>query len=235
MGKSVRTVFKRLEKKYLLSASQYEAICSAMGAHIQPDEYGEYTICNVYLDTANDDLIRRSVEKPVFKEKLRVRSYGVPNANDRVFLEIKRKCKGSVYKRRVSMTSAQLQTYLETGEHPWAQSQIFSEIDWFMRFYAPVPKLFLAYDRVAFRGTAEPTLRITFDKNIRYRRTALDLSAGADGELLLPQGQYIMEIKTDGAMPLWLCEILSTAQIYPTSFSKYGNIYKKQIQSKRGA
>ncbi len=206
-----------------------------MGAHVQPDEYGEYTICNVYLDTANDDLIRRSVEKPVFKEKLRVRSYGVPNASDRVFLEIKRKCKGTVYKRRVSMTCAQLQTYLETGEHPWAQSQIFSEIDWFMQFYAPVPKLFLAYDRVAFRGTAEPTLRITFDKNICYRRTALDLSAGADGELLLPQGQYIMEIKTDGAMPLWLCEILSTAQIYPTSFSKYGNIYKKQIQSKRGA
>lgn len=235
MGNPIRTVFKRQEKKYLLSEAQCQSFLTAISKYMQPDEYGEYSICNVYFDTENDDLIRRSIEKPVFKEKLRVRSYGVPTAEDRVFLEIKRKCRGVVYKRRVAMTCAQMQMYLDTGAHPWSQSQIFSEIDWFMHFYAPVPKLFLAYDRIAFRGVAEPSLRVTFDKSIRYRRTALSLSAGDGGEHLLPQGQYIMEIKTDGAMPLWLCEILSTAQIYPTSFSKYGNIYKKQILSQRGA
>ncbi len=230
MGNPIRTVFKRQEKKYLLSETEYKEILSAFVTYMQADDYGEYTICNVYFDTANDDLIRRSIEKPLFKEKLRVRSYGVPSAEDCVFLEIKRKCKGVVYKRRVSMTCAQLQVYLDTGQHPWTRSQIFSEIDYFMRMYMPVPKLFLAYDRTAFRGREEPTLRVTFDKNIRYRRTELCLSAGDSGEYLLPQGQYIMEIKSDGAMPLWLCGILNDMRLYPVSFSKYGNIFKIQLQ-----
>lgn len=231
MEKSVCTVFQRLEKKYLLSEAERRYLLSVLCEHMQPDEYGAYTICNVYFDTENNDLIRRSLEKPVFKEKLRVRSYGVPAAQDPVFLEIKRKCKGVVYKRRVTMPCDCLQTYLDTGQHPWEASQIWNEIDYCMQFYKVQPKLFLAYDRTAFRGVETPSLRVTFDKNIRYRQTKLSLAEGDDGELLLPQGQYIMEIKSDGAMPLWLCEALNAAQIYPTSFSKYGNIYKKLQRS----
>lgn len=219
----------------MVTASQYARIAAAFAGHMQADEYGEYTICNIYFDTRDDTLIRRSIEKPVFKEKLRARSYGVPTAQDKVFLEIKRKCKGVVYKRRVSMSYAQLQAYVGTGAHPWANEQIFSEIDYFMRLYSPAPKLFLAYDRVAFRGIDEPSLRVTFDKNIRYRRTQLTLGDGDFGEPLLPQGQYIMEIKSDSAMPLWLCAVLDCEKLYPTSFSKYGNIYKKSLQEKRGA
>ncbi|MGN0571927.1 MAG: polyphosphate polymerase domain-containing protein [Candidatus Fimenecus sp.] len=228
MGKTAQTVFKRTEKKYLVSAAQFRRLSVALGAYMKADEYGEYTICNIYFDTETDALIRRSLEKPVFKEKIRARSYGVPTTDSKVFLEIKRKFKGVVYKRRVSMQYGELQTYLQSGEHPQTEKnkQIFAEIDYFFQFYHPTPKLWLAYDRVAFQGREIPSLRITFDHDIRYRETDLTLGAGDDGIRLLPDGQYVMEIKADGAMPLWLCDLLDGERLYPVSFSKYGNVYK---------
>lgn len=235
MGTAALTVFRRQEKKYLLSEGERQYILSKLETYMCPDEYGEYTVCNVYFDTEHDDLIRRSLEKPVFKEKLRVRSYGVPTVCDPVFLEIKRKYKGVVYKRRATLPYGRLLTYLDTGQHPLEDSQIWNEIEYCMQLYKVQPKLFLAYDRIAFRGLDMPNLRVTFDSNIRYRQTRLSLSAGDDGERLLPQGKYIMEIKSDGAIPLWLCEILDAAQVYPTPFSKYGNVYQKQLQKVRGA
>lgn len=235
MGKSARTVFKRTEKKYLVTAAQFERLCKAFQGKAKPDEYGAYTICNVYFDTDTNELIRHSIEKPVFKEKLRARSYGTPTAENRVFLEMKRKFKGEVYKRRVSMRYADLQAYLRTGTHAQTEKnrQIFAEIDYFFRFYHPEPKLYLAYDRVAFCGIEDETLRITFDRDIRYRETDLTLAAGDSGEKLLPDGIYVMEIKANGAMPIWLCDILDREGLFPTSFSKYGNIYKRLQQ--RGA
>lgn len=232
MGKAAQTVFKRTEKKYLVSAEQFGRLRSAFLPYMEPDEYGEYTICNVYFDTENDDLIRRSLEKPVFKEKLRVRSYGVPAVDDKVFLEMKRKFKGVVYKRRVAMRYDELQTYLQTGAHRETEKnkQIFAELGYFLEFYHPVPKVWIAYDRIAFRGRDAPTLRITFDRNIRYRYDDLTLGAEDRGTFLLPAGQYVMEIKADGAMPLWLCDLLDRERLFPTSFSKYGNIYKRNLQ-----
>lgn len=227
MPKTIQTVFKRKEKKYLVTAAQYERLLPVLQKHMQPDAYGAYTICNVYFDTEHDDLIRRSLEKPVFKEKLRARSYGVPSAEDKVFLEIKRKYKGVVYKRRVAMTYAQLQAYLATGEHPPKQTQVFAELDYFLQFYHPAPKLYLSYDRLAFQGREDASLRITFDSDIRSRTTQLHLSDGDFGELLLPRGVRVMEIKSDLAMPLWLCDLLTEQGVYPTSFSKYGKIYMK--------
>lgn len=228
MGKAAQTVFKRTEKKYLVSAEQFERLSAAFLPFMEPDEYGEYTICNIYFDTETDELIRRSLEKPVFKEKLRARSYGIPTADSKVFLEIKRKFKGVVYKRRVALRYGELQTYLATGVHPQTEKyrQIFAEIDYFLQFYHPMPKLYLAYDRTAFKGRETPSLRITFDRDIRYRQNDLTLGAGDAGIRLLPDGQYVMEIKADGAMPLWLCDILDRERLFPTSFSKYGNVYK---------
>lgn len=235
MGKKIQTVFKRKEKKYLVTEEQYKRLLETLHGVMQPDEYGQYTICNIYFDTADDALIRRSIEKPVFKEKLRARSYGIPTEQSKVFLEIKRKFKGEVYKRRVSLSYKELQTYLQTGVHPPKQAQIFSELDYFLRLYKPMPKLYLAYDRVAFKGVEEPGLRITFDSNIRFRRTQLHLGDGDFGEMLLAPGENVMEIKSDGAMPLWLCTLLNSMALYPTSFSKYGKVFQKQIENQRGA
>lgn len=235
MGKAIQTVFKRREKKYLVTKAQAEQIWAVLSDVMQPDEYGQYTICNIYFDTEDDALIRRSIEKPVFKEKLRARSYGIPTEQSKVFLEIKRKFKGVVYKRRVSLSYKELQTYLQTGRHPPKQAQIFSELDYFLQFYKPVPKLYLAYDRVAFKGIDEPGLRITFDSNIRFRRTQLYLGDGDFGAMLLDPELYVMEIKSDGAMPIWLCTLLNSMQLYPISFSKYGKVFQKQLQNQRGA
>lgn len=222
-------VFQRVEKKYLMTAETYQLFQKEIEAYMQADQYGLHTICNIYFDTISDELIRNSIEKPVYKEKLRLRSYGIPNYNSQVFLEIKRKYKGIVYKRRVAMTLKEASYYLEHGIRPKNDSQILKEIDYFIKFYEPIPKLYLAYDRVAFFGKEDNNIRMTIDANIRSRKDDLALEQGDRGELLLEQEMYLLEIKVPNAYPIWLAEILSKLEIYPISFSKYGNIYKQNL------
>ena len=224
--------FERVEKKYFLTPAQQQALLAAAGARLAPDQYGRYTICNLYLDTWDDALIRRSLEKPPYKAKLRLRSYGVPQDQDPVFLELKKKYRGVVYKRRITLPQDQAMDYLLQGTPPQEQGQIFREIDYFLSLYRPFPKLYLAYDRWAFRGTQDPELRVTFDTRIRSRDYRLDLTAGDDGTLLLPQEAVLMELKTVGAIPLWLCHLLSQLAIYPVSFSKYGAIYQRRQEGR---
>lgn len=225
--------FARTEKKYRMDAGKKERFLQAAKPYVKADIYGKYSLCNIYFDTEADELIRISMEKPIYKEKLRLRSYGVPRETDEVFLEIKKKYEGTVYKRRAGMTLSQAVDYIEKGKLPGdADSQIMSEIDYFIQFYHAKPKLYLAYDRLAFVGREEPELRITVDESIRSRRDRLDLTQGDDGEMLLPDGEAVLEIKTNGAMPLWLTDILSREGIYPVSFSKYGEIYKKELIQK---
>lgn len=226
--------FARAEKKYHLDAGKKERFLQAVRDYVVEDIYGRYSLCNIYFDTESDELIRTSLEKPVYKEKLRLRSYGVPKETDEVFFEIKKKYKGIVYKRRVKIPLLQAMDYIRNGKIPQdADFQIMREIDYFMQFYHPQPKLYLAYDRLAFVGREEPELRITVDEAIRSRRDRLDLTQGDDGEMLLPDGESILEIKTNGAIPLWLTDILSREEIYPASFSKYGEIYKRELAQKR--
>lgn len=222
-------VFERREKKYLLDTRQYCAFLNAAGAYLEEDAYGRYTICNVYYDTQDDALIRRSIEKPIYKEKLRLRSYGVPGADERVYLELKKKYRGVVYKRRAPMTLAEAERYLKTGLLTVPKTQIMREIDYFYRFYQPRAKLYLAYDRLALHGVQEQALRITFDDNIRSRTDALTLGAGDHGQPLLKAGFCLMEVKTAGAMPLWLARLLSELSAFPISFSKYGCIYRRAV------
>lgn len=226
--------FKRVEKKYLLTKEQYQSFLKETKDYITLDQYGLHTICNIYYDTAQDDLIRYSISKPKYKEKLRLRSYGIPNEDSTVFLELKKKYNGIVYKRRTTMTLAQARKYLDEGEKPEEDSQILREIDYFLKYYKPKGKLFLAYDRMAFFGTENNELRLTIDQNIRSRTTDLDLSHGDSGTYLLEGEQYLMEIKVPGVFPIWLSRILSKLEIYPVSFSKYGNIYKKSLREERG-
>ncbi|HML49005.1 MAG TPA: polyphosphate polymerase domain-containing protein [Clostridia bacterium] len=223
-----QSVFRRIEKKYLLTPAQHEALVQRLRTEMEPDPYGRHTIQNVYWDTDNYALLRASLEKPVYKEKLRVRSYGVPKAGDKVFIELKKKYKGVVYKRRDSMTLSQANAYLSGGTPPRA-SQILREIDQFRLQYDVGPRVFIAYERTAFLGRALPDLRVTFDEDIRWRADRLDLSQGSRGEILLPPGQILMEIKIPEAMPLWMSRALSELSIFPTSFSKVGFCYEQHL------
>lgn len=230
--------FQRYEKKFLLTASQYHALLPQMKRYMKPDTYGKYTICNIYFDTPDYQLIRTSLEKPFYKEKLRLRSYGVPQQDSTVFVEIKKKCDGIVYKRRSEMTLQEAQAYLYRDIHPVLHSQIMQELDWFKARYPLHPAVYIAYDREAY-SEAEPSatkdseLRVTFDTAIRFREENLTLSAGTEGTLLLPQDTVLMEVKIPGAMPLWMAQLLSRYRIYPTSFSKYGTYYQ-QIHLQKG-
>lgn len=226
-------VFKRREKKYLLTEKQYEAFIDRAAPYIKKDRYGEYTICNLYYDTDDYQLIRASIEKPEYKEKLRLRSYGVPGPADKVFIEIKKKYEGTVYKRRSILSLRQAEAYLDRGIKPQSEDQIIKEIEYFINFYHTKAKVYLAYDREAFAGGDRGDLRITFDRNIRSRDYDLSLGAGDYGQRLLPEGACLMEIKACRAMPLELAHILSELKIYPRSFSKYGNVYKKNICGER--
>ena len=223
-----QTVFNRYEKKYLMPESIYLELRDRLKAYMQEDSYGLHTICNIYYDTADSYLIRKSIEKPVYKEKLRLRSYGVPTLDSDVFLEIKKKYKKVVNKRRIQLTLQEAYDYVEHGIRPERDSQILREIDFFLKRYSLQRGLYLAYDRIALFGKDDPNFRVTFDQNIRSRRTLMGLENGSYGVYLLPKGYYLMESKIMGAAPLWFTEILSELSIYPVSFSKYGNIYKKE-------
>ena len=222
---AIQTCFKRYEKKYLLTHEQYEQMRRGMAEYVRPDEHPRYTICNVYYDTDDYALIRASLEKPVYKEKLRVRSYGVPGEHDRVFVELKKKFNGVVYKRRTTMEAAEAVRYLR-GVSDARDCQIRREIDFFLKSYLPRPKVFIAYDREAYAGREDGELRITFDTNLRARDTDVDLRLG---EPLLPDGLILMEIKIPGTAPLWLARLLSGIGVFPTSFSKYGAYYKEFV------
>ena len=225
-------VFQRVEKKYLVTEEKYNMFIEKIKPYMKLDAYGMHTICNIYYDTENFDLIRKSLEKPKYKEKFRIRSYGVPSLDDKVFLEIKKKYKGIVYKRRISLTLKQAQDYLENGIRPNADSQILKEIDYFLNLYDLDKKVYLAYDREAYFGIEDDNIRVTVDKSIRSRFNNLDLSSGDYGELLLPNGYRLIEIKVPVSYPLWLVKILSELEIYPSSFSKYGNVYIQDLKKR---
>ena len=222
----IQTVFERTEKKYILTLSQRREFLRRIAQYIKPDEYGESTVCSLYFDTDDYRLIRCSMEKPVYKEKLRLRSYSTPKSGSNVFLELKKKYNGVVYKRRKTMEFTQAMNYINKGVKP-DDSQIMRELDWAMTYYRSLaPRMFIAYDRTAFYSKTDHELRITFDRNVRFRTDNLDLSKGHYGERILDANLCIMEIKALSAMPLWLTETLADMGIFPGTFSKYGKAYQ---------
>lgn len=218
-------VMQRVETKYLLDADMYQKLLLKIKKYITKDGYYNYSILNIYFDTDNYDLINTSLEKPIYKEKIRLRSYGIPTLDDNVFLEIKKKYKGIVGKRRVSMTLREFNSYLSDGSID-NDNQIMKEIDYCFKLYHLKPVLFLAYDRYAYKGINDNDFRLTFDYNIRSRENNLDLNLGDYGENLFKNKKYIMEVKSTTGLPLWFTKSLSDLHIYPCSFSKYGTVYK---------
>ena len=225
--------FKRIEKKYILSETQYEELFHLIGSHLRPDEYGRSTVMSLYLDTPDHQIIRNSIEATNYKEKLRLRSYGTAASDSKVFLELKKKFKGVVYKRRTEMSLSQAEAYLWQGTKPF-ESQIMSEIDWAMQLYRrPKPAMMIICEREAWFDEEHPDLRLTFDRNIRYREDDLVFRRAAKGTNLLPKSTVLLEIKTAGAMPLWLAEALDAAGILPGSFSKYGSAYTHSLEEEK--
>ena len=219
-------VFKRYEIKYLLTREQKDVVMAAMKDHMEPDSFGRSTIRNIYYDTDNYRLVRRSLERPIYKEKLRVRSYCTAKPEDEVFIELKKKFNSVVYKRRTGICQKQAADYL-AGKIPAPNPcQITNEIDYFRQFYETLaPKVFLSYEREAFFDKDDSEFRVTFDENILWRTTDLSLEAGVYGENILKPGQTLMEIKTSGGIPLWMVDVLTAQNLQKTSFSKYGNAY----------
>lgn len=230
---NVQKLFKRKETKYQLSFQQYEQIQQELLQQMEQTEYGKHTICSLYYDTKHYDLIQQSIEKPFYKEKFRVRSYGVPMSNQDVFLEIKKKMQGIVYKRRMALPFSEFTPSLELPPktkfvNPIDQ-QIQQEINWFKRKYSIEPKVMICYDRLAYFGKEDAEFRITFDFNIRYRTDQLDLENGDFGERVAPELDVLMEVKALGAYPIWFSHLLSKEKIYPSSFSKYAQVYQRYL------
>ena len=224
-----KMVFQRLEKKYIITQAQKMLFLEKAGTHLKNDLFDASTICNIYFDTDQYALINRSIQKPPYKEKLRLRSYGNPNSDDTVYLEIKKKYKGTVNKRRIALTITQAQELLQHRTLPKENTQILRELAYFMKFYQPTPKIFIAYERNAWIGSEDKELRITFDTQLRRRYDRLSFTDGDDGKPLLNHNQALMEIKVANAYPLWLTHILSELKLYPASFSKYGTAYMRDI------
>lgn len=219
-------IFQRYEFKYLLDSRQLQAVLAAMAPHMVPDEYSHSSIRNLYLDTPDFRLIRRSLEKPVYKEKIRIRSYGRAGRSETVFVELKKKYRSVVYKRRVSMPQDQALGCV-AGTECWPHGQIGAELAYAADFYKTLrPAVFLSYERDSYRGVEDEDFRVTFDAEIRYRREALTLDSDTWGTSLLAPGQVLMEIKAAAGIPLWMVRVLSEQGLFKTSYSKYGTAYQ---------
>ena len=220
-------IFERYEIKFLLDSRQRAMVERAFEGRMLPDMHGESTICNIYYDTPDCRLVRTSLEKPVYKEKLRLRSYGPVLEEQQVFLELKKKYRDVVYKRRIELPDDVAERYL-AGLSPLPyDSQVGREIDYFRRFYPGLqPMVYLCYDRSPWYAVDDAGFRATFDRNIRFRQEDMTLTAQPGGERLLMPHESLFEVKTSGAIPLWLAETLDRAGAQKCSFSKYGEAYK---------
>lgn len=217
-------IFKRYELKFLLSPEQYRAVRNVMDGYMKGDKYGESDICNLYCDTPDFILARRSNERPFYKEKLRIRSYGVAKEDSDIFVEIKKKYDSVVYKRRI-VTDEKTAIEMLDGNSA-DERQIAKEITYFARHYTGIkPQMFISYRREAFYGRADKDFRMTFDRSILWRTQDLTLQHGIYGTPILPEGMILLEVKTATAIPMWLVKVMSANKIFKTSFSKYGTAY----------
>ncbi len=226
-------VFKRYEMKYIITKEQKKRLLNMLGNYIEVDEFGKYTINSIYFDTPDFRMIRNSIEKPAYKEKLRVRSYGISKPDTIVYMELKKKMDSIVYKRRIGVKEKEAMDYLCRKNDTLKNTQIKKEIDYVEKYYDKLePKVFLSYEREAYYAKDNKEFRLTFDDNIMWRDYDLSLCKGSYGTKLLKNNEVLIEVKTETALPMWLTSFLSQEHIYKTSFSKYGSAYIEIIQNK---
>ncbi|MBQ8409401.1 MAG: polyphosphate polymerase domain-containing protein [Clostridia bacterium] len=228
-----QTVFKRYELKYMLTSEQKRILLREMDPYMALDKYGRTVIRNIYFDTDTYRLIRRSIEKPTYKEKLRIRSYAAATPESTVFVELKKKYKHVVYKRRLALREKDAMAWVTGERHCEADTQISREVDYFLEYYGNLrPAVFLSYEREAYYLRGGGDFRVTFDDRILARDQEVSLASPVYGTSLLEEGRVLMEIKCSGGIPLWMTRVLSRERIYKTSFSKYGTAYETMIYPK---
>lgn len=232
----LKYAFQRKEKKYLLSTEKYQLLRERVAAHMSLDQYGRHTISSIYYDTEDYQMIRQSLDKPEYREKFRVRAYGNCQKNSQVFMEIKKKFVGVVYKRRIAVDYPLIDQFNQENDLPdfekTTDTQIAHEINWLFKTKELSPKVMIAYDREALFDPTDDDFRITFDFNMRWRDRELDLSQGSHGEKIAPEIDVLMEVKALGAYPRWFADILTELAIYPGSFTKFGETYKRYLYKK---
>lgn len=192
---------------------------------VEKDVVYKSTIYNVYYDTDNFELIRKSIEKPIYKEKLRIHSYNKPTLDSSVYVELKKKYDHIVYKRREKIAYKYIlnNSFLECVE-----TQIDKGIKYFNDFYDGLTsKMFLSYEREAYYFKDDKQIRITFDTNIKYRTENVNLLPSISDIKLLLNNFVLMELKVSFSIPYNLAKYLSSEKIFKTSFSKYGTAYKQ--------
>ena len=227
---ALQTVFKRYELKYLLTEAQKDRVLAVMQPYMALDRYGRDSIRNIYMDTDSYRLIRHSIDKPAYKEKLRIRSYRRANPASPVYVELKKTYDHVVYKRRIALPEAQAMDWVLGRTRCPQKNQISDEIDYFLGYYQTLhPAVFLSYDREAYYSLSGDDFRVTFDDNILCRQESLSLESEAWGTPVLEPGRVLMEVKCSTAIPLWMVRVLSEERIYRTSFSKYGTAYRTII------
>jgi SPX domain protein involved in polyphosphate accumulation len=233
----IQPIFNRYERKYILTKSQKDEILPFLEQHLDYDPYSqggkEYTIYNIYFENEDFSIIRNSISKPKFKDKLRLRTYSYPMEHDSmVFLEIKKKYEGRVNKRRIIMTYDQAKDYLNKGIIPqfdtFIDNQVMKEIDYFMKIHKARPGTYIRYDRMALVAGQEE-LRVTFDHHIIFRSHHINLEHREGTSILPTEEYYLMEIKSEDNFPFWLARKLSEMKLYSTSFSKYGKAFEQYL------
>ena len=224
----MQSVFKRKEIKYILTKAQYQSLLVELEGRMSVDKYGLQTVNNIYFDNDSFELIRRSIEKPRYKEKMRMRVYGTPTPDSPAFFELKKKYKGIVYKRRIRAPLSDVESYYKNGIFV-ESSQIFREIDYVYKVKDLKPKLYLAYYRVAYYGNDDKNFRMTFDFGIRYRWHDVDIKNQGDTEYLTDEDTIVMEVKCQLVYPRWFIDFLNKNKLGKASFSKFGRIYLKTL------
>lgn len=195
----------------------------------------EYRIYSIYYDTVNHDVIRQNSSKPVYKEKMRLRSYyDRKDPEDKIWMEIKKKSEKVGNKRRIKLKIKEVEPFVNEGILPqtkdYLSAQVAKELQYYFKMNKVAPALYVQYDRLALFGKEDKSFRMTFDRNVRTRRSNFQFGESDIDEPLLPDNTYIMEIKILGAMPLWLTALLSEHQLFSHGFSKYGVKYKQDAQ-----
>lgn len=232
--------FNRYEKKYMLDQETATKIKNDIKSYITQDQYSSnsyYTICNIYYDTVNDEIIKQSVSKPQYKEKLRLRCYGDTTKHDIVYLEIKKKLNGFVNKRRTHITLEEANNLIfhkvMPVKQPYHNTQVLNEIYYFVQNKILYPKIAISYDREAYYAIDNPDFRITFDNHITSRRKNVYAGRSKEDQSIIDENLILMELKTSTSIPLWMTNILSKYKVFGNSFSKYGTEFYNYLINNR--
>ena len=234
------STFRRMEKKMLLPTDDVPRLLERLETVMRPDPHNQdgkpYMLCNLYFDDDSNHVIRNSVERPFYKEKLRLRSYGVPTDDSLVFLEIKKKTDGVGTKRRARIPLVDAMHFLDTGIHPegipYIDEQVLREIDYYRSHHDVHPSTYVSYLRHAYFSVDDPSFRVTVDRDILTRHHDLDLRLGRYGEAILPPDLTLIEVKFAGSVPLWFARLMSEFKTSFHTFSKYGTDFKIQTYRK---